>query len=473
MEEKEKNKEEDNNIEREEISTKENKKDKIADIEENINKENGIEKQKNTQELSSLEDEFEIEKEQDVIEANYIEKENYVNDKEIPKKEYEDNNFNNTVYSKKNNINEKTRKILGITIIILLTFVVGVIVAFFVVYKCPDFFEIVVTKIEKDVTVTDIGIADAVDKVYNSVIVVTTYKQGTAYSNGSGFIYKVDGDTTYLITNHHVVEGGDSYKITYTDSEVLEATLVGSNEYSDIAVLKVKTKEDYKAVEIGSSEDMRVGDTTFTIGAPLDNTYSWTVTRGILSGKERLVEVSLTSSTNSDYIIKVLQTDAAVNSGNSGGPIANSNGEVIGVINAKISSTGVEGIGFAIPIEEAVEKAEELINGEESQYPYLGISMFDVETARSYPTYKKYLSNSDITSGVIVIDVEEELPADEAGIQSGDIIIKLNNKNTSNVAYLRYELYKNNINDTIEVTVIRNGEEKTVNVKLSLKLQKS
>lgn len=414
-----------------------------------------------------MEREDNIEKQNDIDEINNIDGSGYVEEK---RKLNDKEKINEKLYS---GMNEKTKKILGITGIILVTFIVGVAVTLFVVYKYPNLFEVVVTKIEKDVTVTDMGIADAVDKVYDSVVVVTTYKQGMAYSNGSGFIYKVDGNNTYLITNHHVVEGGDSYKITYTDSDVLDATLVGSNEYNDIAVLKVVTKEEYEAVEIGSSEDMRVGDTTFTIGVPLDNTYSWTVTRGILSGKERLVEVSLSSSVQSDYIMRVLQTDSAVNSGNSGGPICNSNGEVIGVVNAKISSSGVEGIGFAIPIEEAVEKAEQLINGEDSEYPYLGVSMLDVETAISYPTYKKYLSDSDITGGVIVVDVEEGSPADESGIKSGDIITQINDKSTSNVAYLRYELYKYSTNDTIELTVIRDGEEKILSVKLSLKLQRN
>ena len=176
--------------------------------------------------------------------------------------------------------------------------------------------------------------------------------------------------------------------------------------YSDIAILKVETKGGYKAVEIGNSDIMRVGDTTFTVGAPLGDVYSWTVTRGILSGKERLVEVSLSNSSGSDYIMNVLQTDSPVNSGNSGGPISNSNGEVIGVVNAKISSTGVEGIGFAIPIEVAIEKAEQIINGNKSSYPYLGVSMLNVEDARNYINYRRYITDNNINSGVIVIDIE-------------------------------------------------------------------
>ena len=275
----------------------------------------------------------------------------------------------------------------------LFIFFVGVLIVYSVIYKFPRVLEETVTKVEKEVTVTDVGIADAVEKVYDSVVVINTYKEDVVYSGGSGFIYRKDDNNSYIITNHHVVSGGEIYKITYTDGSEAEAELMGSDEYADIAVLKVKTRESYNEVEIGKSEEMRIGDTAFTVGAPLDNTYSWTVTRGILSGKDRLVEVSLTNGNQSDYIMNVLQTDSAVNSGNSGGPLCNSNGEVVGVINAKISSTGVEGIGFAIPIEIGIEKAEQIISGEKSEYPYLGISMYNVTDILSNPYYSNYLKS--------------------------------------------------------------------------------
>ena len=361
---------------------------------------------------------------------------------------------------------EKKVNIIKYVVIIILTFMIAVGSTIFFIQKFPNLFKKTITKIEKDVTVNENGIADAVEKVYDSVVVVSNYKRNSLYGSGSGFIYKVKGNNTYIITNHHVVESGTSFKVTYTNGDVEDATLVGSDEYSDIAVLKVKTKEGFKAVNIGSTEKIRVGDTTFTIGAPLDNTYSWTVTRGILSGKERLVEVSLSNSNQSDYIMNVLQTDSAVNSGNSGGPLSNSNGEVIGVVNAKISSTGVEGIGFAIPIEVAVEKSEQIINGKSSSYPYLGISMLDVSSMYNNPNYRNYIS-SNTESGVMVIDVEKSSAAANAGIKSNDIIVKINNTKIENVAYLRYELYKHSINDVIKITVIRDGKEKTIKVKLT------
>lgn len=370
----------------------------------------------------------------------------------------------------KQSSDKKTRMIIyGIAI-----FFLGVFLTYGILYKFPSIFQETITKIEKDVTITDEGIADAVEKVYDSVIIVNTYKNGKDYSSGSGFIYQNDNKVSYIITNYHVIEDGDEYKITYTDGSVVEAKLLGGDQYADIAVLKVALKKDFDAVNIGSTESLRVGDTTFTVGAPLDDTvYSWTVTRGIISGKERLVEVSLENSYNTDYIMNVLQTDAAVNSGNSGGPLCNSNGEVIGVINAKISSSGVEGMGFAIPIEMAIEKAENIIKGEASDYPYLGISMLNVSNIRSIPQYYGYLENSKLQSGVMVIDVEKNSSADNAGLRTGDIIIKINSTEISNVAYLRYELYKYDIGDTIKILIERDGTNKEISLKLSSKMQKS
>ncbi|MBQ7105118.1 MAG: trypsin-like peptidase domain-containing protein [Bacilli bacterium] len=358
-------------------------------------------------------------------------------------------------------------KIITTCFLFIGTFILGITSTFLIIDKYPNLFRKTITKLEKDVTITENGIADAVEKVYDSVIVVSTYKQNQLIGTGSGFIYKTNESEAYLITNHHVVDGGNSFKITFTDGDLVDATLVGSDEYSDIAVLKVENKEGYKAVEIGNSDTMRVGDTTFVVGAPLGDVYSWSVTRGILSGKERLVEVSLSNSYQSDYIMNVLQTDSPVNSGNSGGPISNSNGEVIGVVNAKISSTGVEGIGFAIPIEVAMEKAEQIISGNKSSYPYLGVSMLNVEDARNYINYRRYITDNNINSGVIVIDIEKDSPASKDGMKSGDIITEINGKEVKNVAYLRYELYKYKIGETIKVKVLRDNEIKELSIKLT------
>lgn len=362
---------------------------------------------------------------------------------------------------------KKALKIIIVILLFICTFMLGATSIVLIIDKYPSKSYETITKLEKDVTVTETGIADAVEKVYDSVVVVSTLSQNQLIGTGSGFIYKMNETESYIITNHHVVDGGDSFKLTYTDGDEVTASLVGSDEYSDIAVLKVTSKEGYKAVELGNSDIMRVGDTTFTVGAPLGDVYSWTVTRGILSGKERLVEISLSNSYQSDYIMNVLQTDSPVNSGNSGGPISNSNGEVIGVVNAKISSTGVEGIGFAIPIEVAIEKAEEIINGNKSLYPYLGISMLNVEDARNYIDYRRYIKDNNIESGVIVVDIEENSNASKSGMKVGDIIIGINDMEVKNVAYLRYELYKYKTGESIKIKILRDNETKEILVNLT------
>lgn len=366
----------------------------------------------------------------------------------------------------------KNKEMIKKIIFTILIFVLGITTSVLVIYKYPNILKITTTKLIKSVTVTDNGISSAVSKVYDKVIVVNTYKNNQKYSSGSGFVYKRDGKNTYIITNNHVVANSNSYKVTYTDGKEVKATLVGTDEYSDIAVLKVATREGYDKVELGNSNNLKPGDTTFVVGAPLNNEYSWTVTRGIISGKERLVEISTTQQSSSDYVISVLQTDAAVNSGNSGGPLCNANGEVIGVVSAKISGTGVEGMGFAIPIETAKEKADQIINGKNTTYPYLGISMMNLSDLKNYPNYYNYLQNTKAESGVVVIDVENNSSAKKAGLEQGDIITKIDNNETNSVAYLRYELYKHKVGDTITITYERDGKTKTVKVKLASNGQK-
>lgn len=305
------------------------------------------------------------------------------------------------------------------------------------------------TKTIKDVTITDTGIADAVEKVYDSVVTVKNYVRNQLYSTGSGFVFKVDNKYGYILTNYHVISGGNEVSVVFTNNKDEKVTIVGYDEYSDIAVLAVDKSLILATAQIGSSNDMRIGDTTFAVGTPVDsNVYSWSVTRGILSGKDRMVQVD-------NYVMSVLQTDTAINSGNSGGPLCNSNGEVIGITNMKLASSQIEGMGFAIPIEDAVKNAETIISGKKISRPYLGISIYDSNS---------YFNN---TSGVYVESVEKNGAADKAGIKSGDKILKVNGVKIANTSYFRYQLYKYNIGDKIKITIERNGIEKTLTVTLA------
>lgn len=302
----------------------------------------------------------------------------------------------------------------------------------------------------KNVTIDDTGIADAVSKVYDSVVVIENYVSGRLYATGSGFVYDTDNSYGYILTNSHVVSGATSLNVVFTNDEKVEAEVVGNDEYSDIAVLRVDKKYVTQVAIMGDNDKMRIGDTTFAIGAPLDSdTYSWSVTRGILSGKDRVV------SSSSSYMT-VLQTDTPINSGNSGGPLCNANGEVIGITNMKLASDQIEGMGFAIPIETALEYANQFTSGEDVRRPYIGVAIYD--SAVSF-----FSSETE----VVIESVEKDSPAEDAGLRSGDVITKIEGDEVENSSYFKYKLYGYDIGDTIKITVERNGKERTFDVKLS------
>lgn len=371
---------------------------------------------------------------------------------------------------KEQTVNKTSNK--KIILVGIAMFFIGAIGLYLLIYFFPDPFMKTITEERevRNVTVTDTGIADAVEKIYDAVVVVKTYRDGSLYATGTGFVYKEDGDTAYILTNNHVIEDGDEIYVEFTDGSNVITTVEGADVYSDIAVLSLSSEHVTTVAQIGSSEDARVGDTVFTVGAPIDSsTYSGTVTRGILSGKNRLVSVSTTNNSTSDMMMSVLQTDAAINSGNSGGPLANANGEVIGITSLKLSSSSstsasIEGMGFAIPIETALDYAEKLERGETIERPQLGISMRNLSDAMYY--HYQELRNIDIDAGVYVEEVTSGSPAADAGIRVGDIIISADGEDVDNLAYLRYLLYTHDVGDTMELTIYRNGDEVNLTVTL-------
>jgi len=363
----------------------------------------------------------------------------------------------------------KKNKIIIYVVGVIALILIGALGMYYLVTEKALFGQTVINKLEKEVTVNENGIADAVEKLYDAVVVVGSYKNGILQSTGTGFVYKTDDKNAYILTNNHVVSGAGNVKVKFTDNNTYEVEVVGADTYSDIAVLKIDKDKIISVAEIGSSTSARLGDTVFTIGAPLDSeSYSWTVTRGILSGKDRLVEVSASNSTINDWVMKVIQTDAAINSGNSGGPIANSNGEVIGITNMKLVSDGVEGMGFAIPIEDAINYAEDLIKNNKIERPLLGVGTLNVSDVAAMRQYGFSLDSS-ITEGAVVGQVQKGSPADTAGLAQGDVITKLDDYKITNSSYLKYYLYKYNVGDSIKLTYTRGKKEQTVNIKLTQK----
>lgn len=316
------------------------------------------------------------------------------------------------------------------------------------------------------VVVDESGISEAVEKVYDGVLMVRNYQKDEVASTGTGFVYKIDGDNAYVMTNQHVVEGADRVTLITSNDEEVEGEVLGGDTYVDIAIIKIKKYDGIKALQLGNSENASLGDLVFTVGSPLGYEYRGSVSTGHLAGKDRLVSVSTGNTSSSDWVMKVLQTDAAINPGNSGGPLMNTNGEVIGVISMKLVQTEVEGMGFAIPIEYINSKIETLEKGESIEWPLLGVSMINVSDARNSYRYDFDIP-SNLDYGVVVAGIESGSGAADSDLKEGDIITKLNGEKVQDSAYLRYELYKYSAGDTIEITYIRDGKEHTTKVTLS------
>ena len=364
------------------------------------------------------------------------------------------------VNKKKNNDNGNAGIILIVSI--LLSFVCGAIGAYLIVSNYS------VEQVVKNITTSELvetSIASSVDKVYSATVVVVSYKDGKQVSTGTGFVYKKDDKKAYIMTNNHVIDMADSVEIEFNDkNERIDAEILGGEAYSDIAVLTIDAEKASSIVEIGDSTSINLGDTIFTVGSPMGLTYKGTVTKGILSGKERMVEVSLSGNTT-DYYMKVLQLDAAVNPGNSGGPLCDVSGKVIGIISLKIVQNEVEGMGFAIPMEDALDYAKSIEEGGEIVRPYVGISMLDL--SEEYYLWQNRINIPDgVEEGVAILEVVDGSPADKAGLKKGDIVVGLGDEDISGLADFRYELYRYDVGDKVDVTYYRDGKKKTTSITL-------
>ncbi len=361
------------------------------------------------------------------------------------------------------NKNNKSSFVVILILSIAISFICGTIGSYLVITNVPSVSKSIVENVSK-VELTENSIAMAVEKAYDCVVTVASYQNDEMIGTGSGFVYKKDDKVGYIMTNNHVVDGADKVEVILSNNKTIEAKILGKEKYSDIAILSIDASEVLAVVEIGDNEKMKLGDTLFTIGAPMGLDYSGTVTKGILSGKDRLVEVSFSGNT-SDYYMKVLQTDAAINPGNSGGPLLNVNGEVIGINSLKLVQDEVEGMGFAIPIEDAIYYAEFLEKGETIKRPFIGISMVDTNQTAALWQYGITLPRN-VEEGVVVVATQAGSPA-SSKLEKGDIIVGIDDKEVSTVAELRYELYKHEPGDKIKVKYIRNNKTNEVEITLT------
>jgi len=318
------------------------------------------------------------------------------------------------------------------------------------------------------------AVTEAVNKVSDAVVGVVNIQQVSFWDQtqegeagtGSGVIYKKEGDKAYIVTNHHVVAGAHQLEVVLNDETRIPAELVGSDQLMDLAVLVVDAKHVKKVAEFGNSDTVKPGEPVLAIGNPLGLQFAGSVTQGIISGTERTIPVDIDENGTVDWQAEVLQTDAAINPGNSGGALVNLDGKVIGINSMKIAESAVEGIGLSIPINIAIPIINDLEKFGEVKRPYMGIGLQSLEDIPSYYWEEALNLPKGVKNGVIVMSVEPMSPAQRAGLREKDVIIELAGKKVENVLQLRKQLYSQKVGSTVEVKFYRNGELKTVKLKL-------
>jgi serine protease Do len=319
-------------------------------------------------------------------------------------------------------------------------------------------------------------ITEIVDEVAPAVVGVINIQQRMDFwqegdsaqaGEGSGVIYKVDGDTAYVVTNHHVIEGADEIEIVLYDETHIEAELIGGDLFSDLAVLEIDSAHVEHVIDIGSSADIRVGEPAIAIGNPLGLMFSGSVTQGIISGTERTIPQDFNQDGRADWQAEVIQTDAAINPGNSGGALINMYGQLIGINSMKINQAAVEGIGFAIPVDTAIPIMEELEATGEVVRPYLGVEIYSLDEVPQSEWRATLNLPDEVDGGVYVWSVERLSPADQAGMERLDVITEMDGEPIQNMIDLRQILYQEKeIGEEVTITFYRDGEQQQTTLEL-------
>lgn len=331
------------------------------------------------------------------------------------------------------------------------------------------------TNVESDIT-------EAVKKVQHTVVTIINKQQVTDIfgqtpthspdgeltdedlneaGTGSGAIYKVKDGKAYIFTNNHVVEGSDAIDVMLKDGSRVPADVIGADKYTDLAVLSIDAENVTDVAEFGDSDNLTLGEPAIAIGSPLGTEFPLSVTAGIVSGVNRMVPVDTDGDRQMDWQMNAIQTDAAINPGNSGGPLVNVAGQIIGINSMKISTNVVEGMGFAIPSNDAVDIINELEREGEIIRPTLGITMVDLGLVSDEQKLNVLKIDESVQEGVVVVDVTSNTSASEAGLQSGDVITSFNGQPVTTGLELRQALYKTRVGDEVDVEFYREGQLQT------------
>lgn len=284
-------------------------------------------------------------------------------------------------------------------------------------------------------------------------------------SEGSGVIYKKSGGSAYVVTNNHVVSGSNALKVIMSNGKQVRATIVGTDETTDLAVLKISAAGVSSVASFGNSNDISAGQDVLAIGSPMGSEYANSVTKGIISATKRTIKTRSGAAGTT-----VIQTDAAINSGNSGGPLINMAGQVIGINSMKLASNGdgssVEGMGFSIPSNEVVRVINQLVAHGKIARPSLGVGVIDLDRVSKDQQESVLKLPSNVTNGVFVMQVTDGGTAESAGIKKYDVITNVGGKKITNSGTLKSYLYKYKVGQSVKVTYYHNGKKHTTTVKL-------
>ncbi|MEX3500654.1 S1C family serine protease [Staphylococcus capitis] len=292
-------------------------------------------------------------------------------------------------------------------------------------------------------------------------------KSGSDNEIGSGVVYKKVGDSIYILTNAHVVGDKDKQKVTYNNNKSVEGKVIGKDKWSDIAVVKAKLTDDsMKPITLGDSNNLVLGQSILVVGNPLGVDFKGSVSKGIISGLERHVPVDIVKDDSYDVLMKAFQIDAPVNPGNSGGAVIDKDGRLIGIVSLKIDMENVEGMAFAIPINDVRKIAQQLEDKGKVQYPNTGINIKNVADISSEEREETKLPPS-INNGVLINDVKENSLGEKSGLKKDDVIVELDGKTVED--NLRYRQiifsYRDDLK-TLTAKIYRNGTEKNIKIKL-------
>jgi serine protease Do len=319
---------------------------------------------------------------------------------------------------------------------------------------------------------------EAVDKTGEAVVGINNIQSTSFWSEngdsseeaagtGSGVIYKKEGNKAYVVTNHHVVEGATKLEVSLKNGTKIPAKLLGSDVWTDLAVLEIDASKVNKVAEFGDSDSLKMGEPVIAIGNPLGATFSGSVTQGIISGLKRTIPVDINQDGLIDWNSEVLQTDAAINPGNSGGALINIAGQLIGINSMKIAQAAVEGIGLSIPINSARPIINDLEKFGSVKRPYMGVDLKSVAEIPAYYQEEALKLPRDVNYGVALRQVVPNSPATQAGLQELDVIVEMDGKKINDVIDLRKHLYQEKkIGEQMDIKFYRAGKLKETTLKL-------